>query len=58
VAPSEEGFSEREIVFLAPFETEYNIFGFVKPNGSTLITRTVALEHFTNGRSPILGVAA
>jgi hypothetical protein len=46
--PSEEGFPDREIVFLVPHESENDIFGFIRPDGSGLITRTVASEYFTN----------
>lgn len=45
--PSEDGFPDREIVFLVPHESEFDIFGFIRPDGSELITRTVASEHYT-----------
>jgi hypothetical protein len=40
--PSEQGFPAREIVFEIPYETENDIFGFINPDGSGLITRSVA----------------
>ena len=44
--PDEEGFPDREIVFLIPHESENDIFGFIRPDGSGLITRTVAPGYF------------
>jgi hypothetical protein len=46
--PAEEGFPDREIVFQVPHETENDILGFIRPDGSGLITRTVASGFFTH----------
>jgi hypothetical protein len=40
--PSEEGFPQREIVF--DVAKQEGVFGFIEPDGSGLITRTVALD--------------
>ena len=39
---SDQGFPDREIVFVIPHETENDTFGFIRPDGSGLMTRTVA----------------
>jgi WD40 repeat protein len=46
--PSDQGFPDREIVFVASHETENDVLGFIRPDGSGLITRTVAPELFVS----------